>query len=101
MGRALPQAGLEEVDDQRPQEVEADQAREDDPRPGDVAPRVADAVPDVAVAGQRAGGHPAPRHQNSFSMIRERSMPDRPTSASSRSNVYPRARNTSSCSGVS
>src|SRR2546421_8756509 len=65
----LTEAGFQEVDDERPAEVEGHQDGEDDPAPPDRATRVPDVLADVAVAEERPRAlHPGPRHQKIFSM---------------------------------
>src|SRR5205814_4268758 len=85
--RPLPQAGLDEIDRQRPAEIEERQDEEDDPGAEDGAARVPDVLPHVAVAGERAGRTMLAvvlGHQKTFSITYVVSV-DSPTSASIRS----------------
>src|ERR671925_1135009 len=64
--RLLAEAGFQEVNDERPAEVEGHQDGEDDPAPPDRAPRVPDILPHVAVAEERPrGAHALAGHQRS------------------------------------
>ncbi len=84
---ALPQARLDEVDGQRPTEVEEDEDREDHPGADQRPARVADALADVAVPVEGAGRAARAGHQKIFSITRERSGSRSSKSASSRSGV--------------
>src|SRR5438105_351563 len=65
----LAEAGLEEVDDQGPAEVEGHQDGEDDPGPPHRPARVPDVLADVAVAEERPRTlHPWAPHQKIFSI---------------------------------